>query len=651
MIGILLVLSAGCAPDAPVSNVRSDAAGAAANLGSLPLRLSADAGPPRVGTEFIVRIVDDAFEQARRRRFPVTAVRWESSRPNIASLVVDPTNPGQVRVTFRSADSATVTVGWSDRTGSWRGVGVSSATDTTSQGGSFRPLPADNPAELPRDSVVPPSVEGGGAVRRVRAGQSIQAAIDASAYGDVILLEPGARFMGPVILRRKSGRGWITIRTDATPTAVGQRVTLADTARFARIETPATGNASALVTEAQAAGYRLVNIDIAQSPNTARLNALVALGDGGSAQNTITSVPSRLVLDRVIVRGRASLTLRRCISLQSAHTAIINSIVIECHEKGADSQAIAGWNGPGPFLIRNNLLEGAGENIMFGGADPSIAGLNPSDIIVEHNHVRKPDAWFRSGDWTVKNLFELKTGRRVLVRGNLFENNWPDGQSGVAILLKSVNQDGRAPWSETSDITFVENVIRHSSAAISLAARPEQHPAVPMSRLLIARNVMYRLGGESGFPAGTQRALLVQGGVAHLHIDENTMSSPASVINVVRDGDPPRVPGFAFRRNASRFGSFGIHGGGTGLASFQSSYTTVDFAENCIFGAPSASLAGYAPGALLTVASTAQTLPGLDSGDFSLAANSACHRVSSTTVPGVSATDLQRRLQQALAGR
>ena len=31
---------------------------------------------------------------------------------------------------------------------------------------------------------------------------------------------------------------------------------------------------------------------------------------------------------------------------------------------GQDSQAIAGWNGPGPFIIDNNYLEGAGENIL-----------------------------------------------------------------------------------------------------------------------------------------------------------------------------------------------------------------------------------------------------------------------------------------------
>ena len=59
----------------------------------------------------------------------------------------------------------------------------------------------------------------------------------------------------------------------------------------------------------------------------------------------------------------------------------------------ADSQAIAGWNGSGPFKIENNYLEAAGENVMFGGADPKIPQLVPSDIEFRYNHCAKPVSW------------------------------------------------------------------------------------------------------------------------------------------------------------------------------------------------------------------------------------------------------------------
>src|SRR5690606_22757623 len=113
----------------------------------------------------------------------------------------------------------------------------------------------------------------------------------------------------------------------------------------------------------------------------------------------------------------------------------IDSWIAECHIKGFDSQAILSWNSPGPFKIVNNYLEGAGENVMFGGADPRIEGLVPSDIVIERNYFRKPLSWKSSGAWTIKNLFELKNAQRVLVRANVFETNWANAQPGFAIVL------------------------------------------------------------------------------------------------------------------------------------------------------------------------------------------------------------------------
>ena len=59
----------------------------------------------------------------------------------------------------------------------------------------------------------------------------------------------------------------------------------------------------------------------------------------------------------------------------------------------ADSQAINGYNGAGPFTIENNYLEAAGENVLFGGADPAVTNLVPSDIVLRRNHLFKPLEW------------------------------------------------------------------------------------------------------------------------------------------------------------------------------------------------------------------------------------------------------------------
>ena len=67
--------------------------------------------------------------------------------------------------------------------------------------------------------------------------------------------------------------------------------------------------------------------------------------------------------------------------------------------------------------IENNEIEGASENILIGGADPSIVGLVPTDITIRGNHLFKRLAW-RGAGVGVKNLLELKTGRRVRIENN-----------------------------------------------------------------------------------------------------------------------------------------------------------------------------------------------------------------------------------------
>ena len=43
-------------------------------------------------------------------------------------------------------------------------------------------------------------------------------------------------------------------------------------------------------------------------------------------------------------------------------TTITGSYIAEIKAPSQDSQAIAGWNGPGPYTITNNYLEAASEN-------------------------------------------------------------------------------------------------------------------------------------------------------------------------------------------------------------------------------------------------------------------------------------------------
>ena len=308
--------------------------------------------------------------------------------------------------------------------------------------------------ELPRTTVDVREPDMRGRTIHVAAGESLQSAIDEAKPGDRITLDAGASYEGPFHLRKKEGDGWIAISsTRMRELPAGKRVTPSQSRAMPKL---VASSKSALITDAGAHHYRIEGVEIAPADGEF-LHNLIELGSGDADSSEI---PHHIVFDRTYIHGDPKKGGRRGVAMNGRDLAVINSHVSDFKEVGADSQAIAGWNGPGPFRIENNYLEGAGENVMFGGADPATDGLVPSDIAIARNHFAKPLRWkldhptYEGTPWAVKNLFELKNARRVLVEGNLLEHNWPHAQNGFAILFTPRNQDGRAPWSVVEDVTF-----------------------------------------------------------------------------------------------------------------------------------------------------------------------------------------------------
>ena len=148
----------------------------------------------------------------------------------------------------------------------------------------------------------------------------------------------------------------------------------------------------------------------------------------------------------------------------------------------------------GPFKIVNNFLEAASENIMFGGGDPAVDGLVPSDIEIRRNLSTKRLSWKSSGV-PAKNAFELKNARRVLVDGNMFEHVWTSGQNGTAIVLKSANQDGRCTWCVTEYVTFSNNIVRDAGSGMAINAAETGAKGMPLPRAanhIRVSNVLFR---------------------------------------------------------------------------------------------------------------------------------------------------------------
>lgn len=398
----------------------------------------------------------------------------------------------------------------------------------------------------------------------VPAGGDLQAAIDRARPGDVILLEPGATYVGNFTLPPTSGSRVITIRSAADPSRFPARgrVRPEHAAWMPTLRSP--NGAPALATLPGAHRWRLQWLAFAA--NAGGAGDIITLGDGSSGQRDLATVPRDLVLDGLIIRGDATRGQKRAIALNSASTVIRNSDIRDIMAVGQDSQAICGWNGPGPFLIENNYLEAAGENVMFGGADPFVPDLVPSDITFRGNYVTKPLAW-RAADtrWTVKNLFELKNARRVLIESNVFEHNWEAAQPGYAILFTPVNEEGRAPWTVVSDVTFRYNVVRHVAAAVNILGHDYQGVSQQTRGIQILHNLFYDVNGSRW--GGDGRFLLIGEEPEDILVDHNTVIQTGSVLHMYGslDGRPRPIRNLRLTNNLALHNDYGIMGDGQGI--------------------------------------------------------------------------------------
>jgi hypothetical protein len=443
-----------------------------------------------------------------------------------------------------------------------------------------------------RGSIVPllliGALQASGAeqVLQVPEGSDLQQALDRARPGDTILLRPGARYIGNFVLPRKDGSQYITIRTadvNGLP-AAGTRVHPSHATALAKIGSP--NGQPALRTAPGAHHWRLQVLEFL--PNRNGAGDIVALGDGGRDQRDRSQVPHDLIVDRCYIHGDPTAGQKRGIALNSGTTTITGSYVSDMKVRGQDAQAIAGWNGPGPYTIENNYLEAAGNNFLLGGADPSIEGLITEDVTFKRNHLSKPVAW-RDQGWTVKNLFELKNARKVLVEGNVMEYAWRDAQVGYAVLFTPRNQDGGAPWATVEDVTFRYNIVRHAGGGMQIIGPDTNNPSGPTRRILVTHNLFYDIDSKKW--GGTGAFVLIGEGPSEITIEHNTVSQSGNILMAYGGtrNNPKPIPGLRFRDNLIRHNEYGVHGDdrAPGQDTLDSYFPGALFQSNAIAGGDS----------------------------------------------------------------
>ena len=433
-----------------------------------------------------------------------------------------------------------------------------------------------------------------GATLTVNAGGNLQAAIDAAKPGDSIVLQAGATFTGPFTLRAKNGTAYITIRSsspDSQLPPAGTRISRAYAPLLAKVRPGVSG--SAIRTVPGASYWRLQFLEILPSASTSG-TTLIELGSAVALnQSSLSQVPHHFVVDRCYVHGNPSYGYRRGLALNSSHTEVRDSHFSDFKGTGYDTQAILGWNGPGPYLIENNHLEASGENVMFGGGDPKIANLVPSNITIRRNLFTKPTAW-KTQLWTLYNLLELKNAQNVLIEGNIFENNWLAGARGYAIAFTPRNQGGTAPWSVVRNITFQNNVVRHVAGVFNITGYDNNHPSRQTDNILIRNNLAYDVHPRyttSSITPAEARFMLIGGGPKTIKIRHNTVDNEGSATLIFHKGASPNGPliyGFELTSNLLRdnkYGIVGAEGQGVGTAAFNAFTPNGVVLRNAIGGA------------------------------------------------------------------
>jgi hypothetical protein len=103
----------------------------------------------------------------------------------------------------------------------------------------------------------------------------------------------------------------------------------AASANLARIVTP--NIYSVITTDLGANHYRFTGVEFGVASSVADMNALVRLGENYEIQNSAATTAGYLVFDRTYIHGYPSGQLKRCVMLNSAMTAVVDSWLGDCH--------------------------------------------------------------------------------------------------------------------------------------------------------------------------------------------------------------------------------------------------------------------------------------------------------------------------------
>jgi hypothetical protein len=389
--------------------------------------------------------------------------------------------------------------------------------------------------------------------------------------------------------------------------------------------------------------YRLVGLEVLAKPGVYG-GTTVEIGTG--YETTESSLPSDIELDRVWVHAEAPSWGKRGVSMNGKRIVVQNSWISGYRSASQDTQAVAAWNTPGPLQVANNYLEASAMSLLIGGAEPSLVGVTPSDIEITGNLMSRPVEWKGQGV-VIKNVLELKCGRRVNIRGNILENTWVAAQTGYAVVFILGTQINTP--AVTSDVVFEDNLVRHAAGGFLIAGTNPY--GGHLSSITIRNNLFDDIGTSAWGPA-TFLATLTKGTLGVVF--ENNTASPAVRTRGVIIADVAPSTGFVLRGNVLPYGNAAIFGSGIGDggASLTKYFPGGVIANNVIYNALSGAASRYPTGNYFPLTSAEVGFTNAATGDYSLLSSSTYSGVGAAgRNPGVSWSELLAATARTATGQ
>jgi hypothetical protein len=239
-------------------------------------------------------------------------------------------------------------------------------------------------------------------VRVVRAGENLQAALDA---GGALEVEEGAQFEGSYVIpsgARLSGRPGSGLRGLTAP---------------------------AILIMPGSRDIEIRGLDV-----TSKHPEVIRIGENSDRQKAVEDAPDRVTFTDVVVPQHRG---KRVFAIHGRNVSLVECQALEAWDPaGADSQAIYIGNSPGGIVVSGGQYSAGSEVFLSGGDVTKIPNLTPTDILVERVTLFRPLSWKTDGvARKVKNIFEIKNGKNVVLRQSTLSGCWQDGQAGEAIVL------------------------------------------------------------------------------------------------------------------------------------------------------------------------------------------------------------------------